>query len=253
MALNNRNGPKLYEVYLITCRVSGKRYVGKTAYSAKYRCYRHKMADDSSMPLHRAIKKHGWENFTVEVLYQGVDEVEIGFVERAAIASYDTYAPNGYNVTIGGDGRSGRKMSEESLERMRAAQKGKRISIETRAKMSLSRKGRATSLETIAKMSASKKGKPSKLRGVKRPQHVIDKIAATRSSLPPSEKRLEQMVRMRACVNRANPVWCLETGEMWINQMACAKALGGKSPHLNQSIDRHNRTFKGLHFVSHVG
>lgn len=253
MALNNRNGPKLFEVYLITCRVNGKKYVGKTVYSAKYRAFRHKLALESTMPLHRAIKAHGWDNFDLTVLYQGVDEKEISFVERGAIAAHNTYSPNGYNVTMGGDGRSGRVVSEETKVRMRAAQRGKIVSDKTRQKMSAARIGKRLSRETIEKMSASKRGRTTANKGRKPSPEVIARRVAGRSKTP-SDKQLAQLARMHAGRNRANPVWCLETGEMWMHRKACWSSFGDKGGStLLNAIDNPHATYKGLHFVSHVG
>ena len=69
-----------------------------------------------------AIAKYGWENFTVEVLetclVSKLNECEIFF-----IAALNTKAPNGYNLTGGGD--TAINISAESRARMSAAKKGK--------------------------------------------------------------------------------------------------------------------------------
>lgn len=74
-------------------------------------------------------------------------------MERAAIASYRSCEPNGFNKVRGGRGNYGWRVSDETRQKMVAAKagyvpwnKGRRtgaLSAETRAKLSATRKGRA--------------------------------------------------------------------------------------------------------------
>lgn len=70
-------------------------------------------------PLYRAIHKYGYENFEFGIL-QRVEKEELflksilDFWERYYVVLYNSYAPNGYNQTLGGDaGVLGLKMTEE--------------------------------------------------------------------------------------------------------------------------------------------
>lgn len=89
-------------IYKITNKVNGKSYIGQTRYTVEFRWKQHQHKVDNTY-FHNAINKYGADNFTVETLeeckYEDLDSREIFY-----IAKYDTFN-NGYNLTIGGDGR----------------------------------------------------------------------------------------------------------------------------------------------------
>lgn len=159
---------------------NGKSYIGVTKNSATRRFAKHVSVSESnterSFLVHRAILKYGASNVVVETLAVGVWHYLMQ-LEVRAIAAFNTKAPNGYNIADGGQGRVGVKASEETLIRMRAAQRGRTVSDETRARISASKsgkkqsadaiaarakalKGHAVSAQTRAKLSAANKGHP---------------------------------------------------------------------------------------------
>ena len=83
-------------IYLVTNNVNGKRYIGKTTQAIEKRWYQHcKNAEyGNDTYLYRAIRKYGKDNFTVEVLCEGLDDEEILMIEH--------HSPE-YNMTKGGD------------------------------------------------------------------------------------------------------------------------------------------------------
>lgn len=89
-------------IYKITNKVNGKSYIGQTRYTVEFRWRQHQHKKDDTY-FHNAIHKYGSANFTVETLeecdYKNLDSREIFY-----IAKYDTFN-NGYNLTIGGDGK----------------------------------------------------------------------------------------------------------------------------------------------------
>lgn len=89
-------------IYKITNKVTGKSYIGQTRYTVEFRWRQHQHKKDGCY-FHNSIQKYGADNFTVETLeecdYKDLDSREIYY-----IAKYDTFN-NGYNTTIGGDGR----------------------------------------------------------------------------------------------------------------------------------------------------
>jgi len=92
-------------VYLLTCEGSGKQYVGLTSRSIDCRFKEH-IADArnrSRFPLHRAINKYGADNFKLETLAITDDRDELSRLEVEAISKFNTRAPNGYNLTGGGE------------------------------------------------------------------------------------------------------------------------------------------------------
>lgn len=90
-------------IYRIENKINGKNYIGKTYDSLEKRWKEH-LRDSkryTERPLYRAINKYGSENFIIiEVEY--CDNCEER--EKYWISYYDSYH-NGYNATLGGDGR----------------------------------------------------------------------------------------------------------------------------------------------------
>lgn len=95
-------------IYVITNQINGKQYIGKTNDSIEKRWKEH--IHDSKRrnliekrPLYSAMNKYGIENFTVEQIeecpYETANEREQYWIKKL-----DTYS-NGYNATIGGDGK----------------------------------------------------------------------------------------------------------------------------------------------------
>jgi group I intron endonuclease len=149
---------KTYEIYRITHVESGKSYIGCTTQGYKNRLKEHiSMANWKPVTyLHRAMSRHGIEAFRVECIAVASSAQEMARLEREFIASFGTMAPNGYNMTAGGEGTSG--LLPEIRERIREAKIGVPLSSETRARISKSAKGRVFSDETRAALSAARIG-----------------------------------------------------------------------------------------------
>jgi group I intron endonuclease len=90
-------------VYLITNTSNGKRYIGQTSLTLERRWFLHQHRK-SCKALYSAINKYGAENFTIEVLFSVSTREQAGEFEIEYIERYNTKAPNGYNLTKGGEG-----------------------------------------------------------------------------------------------------------------------------------------------------
>jgi len=123
-------------VYLISNLVNGKAYVGQTriGLAKRWRQHLRDTANGSELPVHRALRKHGIQNFSVTVLHVCTSEEELNSKEILAIEERRTrFSEFGYNVTAGGLGghrdalgpMTGKKHSTATLEKMRAAHAGK--------------------------------------------------------------------------------------------------------------------------------
>jgi len=157
-------------IYLITNNLNGKVYVGQTIQRLGVRLWRHK--NDGKPGIGKAIQKYGWENFSAEILeICSIDMIDLR--EKFWIKVYDCIAPNGYNLTDGGNGRrvvsdeTRKKLSESHLGKP-AYWKGKKFSEEHKANLSKSHKGKKMLDEQRAKISKSLKGKMS---GEKNPMY----------------------------------------------------------------------------------
>lgn len=95
-------------IYKITNKVNGKIYIGKTVLSVQKRWSQHCIdcgkEDKSKRPLYSAMRKYGIESFYVEQVEECPEEI-LSDRERYWIEYYGSFK-NGYNATIGGDGKA---------------------------------------------------------------------------------------------------------------------------------------------------
>lgn len=89
---------------------SGKSYIGQTVQSLSNRAGHNGKNYFGCKYFWKAIQKYGWNNFYVEILGEFLIE-ELNYQERRFIEIFNTLAPNGYNIQIGGqrDYHKGRK------------------------------------------------------------------------------------------------------------------------------------------------
>lgn len=163
-------------VYHTHCAASDKHYVGQRK-SARFDPFYF----GSGTHLRRALLKHGEDAFTVTPIKWVESKEELNIQEIWFIAAYRAQygRERMYNITDGGEGFSG-KHSEESIAKMRVAQKG----------LNTWSKGRALSIETCAKMSAARKGQPSSMLGRKHSKEAREKISASMIGKPGRTKGL---------------------------------------------------------------
>ena len=155
---------------------SGKAYLGITNTNPEQRWNKHAASarSNSSLAIHRAIRKYGWNTFKKEILVEGsfayVKELEI-----KAIALFNSFTPFGYNLTRGGDGVlgttyfRGRKHTPETIAKMKLVQQGhvgtmngKHHTAEAKEKIAIAQRGekaywfgKTLTEETRQKMSVS--------------------------------------------------------------------------------------------------
>jgi len=163
------------EIYMITCSISNKRYIGQThSYyknGLKYgtdRRFKNHLAhsrgenwDKLCRALYSAIRKYGEDSFTCETIAM-VHTDKLDDYESKYIKEFNTLSPNGYNLTAGGNG--GRRC-EETCKKISDGLMGHFISDETRKKISESLSGnkhpnwgKHHSTNTLKKMSIAQSG-----------------------------------------------------------------------------------------------
>jgi group I intron endonuclease len=121
--------------------------------------------------LGRAIRKYGRESFVVTVIDEAADVKEACAKEQMYIKKLNTRAPNGMNMTDGGEGVFGLRHTEATRKQMSESHKGKGCGADNPmfGKVGVN-KGKSLSAETRAKISASRKGMEPWCKGKKCPQ-----------------------------------------------------------------------------------
>lgn len=190
---------RVWVVYKITCLKNGKAYIGITRKTLRERFGAHLWSakNTRAMTLHKAMAKHGPENFVVEELAQCSSALEAAVCERAQIAQHRSHISGrcGYNTTLGGEGAWGRPITKRQREVM--SRIGKRVmndpavrekinagirasktvgryerSQETRELIRSIRTGTTLSAETKAKVGAAGRGR-------KKTQEELERRAVT--------------------------------------------------------------------------
>lgn len=155
-------------IYIITNKISGKKYIGKTTKSFNLRWNEHLCLIRKNNPkqyIHRAIKKHGIANFEIAIKFYPIKI--LNGKEKEYIKRLNTKFPDGYNLTDGGDGVSGWKHTEKTRKKMSKAAKGKskpwllgkHPNEVTKEKISRRLMGTKQSLETIKKRTEKQIGR----------------------------------------------------------------------------------------------
>lgn len=113
-------------VYCITNKYNRKCYVGWTKHSAQKRWQSHQRdarRNRSKWAFARAIRKYGAVAFSVKTLQRCSTLREVKRAEIYWIATLKSLAPRGYNLTAGGDGSKGRKLSVCARQQQSVAMK----------------------------------------------------------------------------------------------------------------------------------
>lgn len=160
-------------IYIATCIINNKSYIGKTSRSLSERVKEHKQHyKRENTKLYIAIRKHGWENFTWNELASCISSAsDLNELEIFLIKENNTFGNLGYNGTLGGDGiAKGSKLSDETKKKISEANKGKigpwsGKSFSTKHKENLSKaaKGKPKSEEHKSAMAKSHVGMTGKI------------------------------------------------------------------------------------------
>lgn len=161
--------------------------------------------------LQQAIRKYGADKFILQTLVVADDWSYLCELEERAIVAFNTRAPNGYNLTKGGEGARGIVHTEEARRNMSLGQKRRFEDPAQRAR-----------LREQGKISAQAKRKPL---GYKAPWQIRKKASTLKARLSPEEwkrvhseatknamKAPDVVARILACAQKraADPDWRLK-------------------------------------------
>jgi len=210
-------------IYTVECLVNGKKYVGFTI-QPDHRWQRHcrSAKNNSRFILHEAIRKYGPEQFQFNVICCCADkQYALKVLEPYFIQSLNTFylTGYGYNMTLGGEGTFGTRVSrplpEATKAKIRATMStpemrqklsinGKRIkSAEERIKISKTLTGRKLSSNHIQHVKESQQGRKLSQEQIERMRNRIVS-EATRAKLSAARKGQKASPEARANNSKAH-------------------------------------------------
>lgn len=157
----------MFYIYIIQNLLSNKIYVGKAA-DPQDRWKRHVIFAEGGKEkypehfqyIHASMAKYGKDKFTFQIIEEFENEAECFDAEEFWIRFFRSWDKSyGYNLTTGGEGTSGKIVSEQTKDKIRIKATGRLHSEETRNKISEAGKLRTNSPETRKRISDSNKGR----------------------------------------------------------------------------------------------
>jgi len=137
-------------IYCLTCKVNGKVYIGQTTDFLKRMGAYKRLECKNQIKIYRALKKHGPENFSYDIIDITVNEALLDFLEDFYIEIIGSKKRGvGYNIRKGG-GHG--KHSEETINKMSHRTKLYMSKKENRDIISKANKGKKHSEESKQKM-----------------------------------------------------------------------------------------------------
>lgn len=119
-------------IYKAQNKINGKIYIGQTVESLAKRISCHLC---QKTYFGNALRKYGVESFDILQIDSADSKQSLNAKEINWIAFYKSKAPNGYNLTDGGEGNFGFKHSEEFKSMIRERFKGRFVSEDVRKKI----------------------------------------------------------------------------------------------------------------------
>lgn len=114
----------------------------------------------------RAIRKYGWENFKHEIIADQLPKIVAQTLEILLIDAFKSNQRKyGFNISTGGESKSGTKISDWHKQRISEASKGRTVSKETREKLSKASKSTWSNQKHIEHMREINKGSNNKMYG----------------------------------------------------------------------------------------
>ena len=176
-------------IYKAENKINGNIYIGQTSETLKRRMHRHVIFSKkaNNIYFYNALRKYGKDNFEWSILFNCLNKKELNQMERYFIACFNAtnYV---YNMTDGGGGRSGYKLSDDTKNKISltnknriAPNKGVLHTEQTKEKIRLKATNRIVSLETRNKMSIIRKNK----KGTYSSETKIKLSLARKKQIPP--------------------------------------------------------------------
>ena len=140
-------------IYKTTNLINDKLYIGQHKGKFDYDYF------GSGVYLNNSLKKHGKNNFKLEIIIYAKDKQKLDELEKQYIKEYrEKFGKyNLYNITDGGEGHTG-PFSIEHIENLRLSHIGIKDSQQTIEKKRLAKLGKKNSAEHCRNIGLSKQG-----------------------------------------------------------------------------------------------
>lgn len=217
---------KTWTVYIHTNNLNNKKYIGITSEKNPSRRWGHnghgylhkKEGKYCQEAMANAIVKYGWENFSHEIIAQGLSQEEAFTMEQELIKKYKTNKPKyGYNIENGGKSH---KISPKTIEKIRKKHIRAKRSEETRKRISESNKGKQYNDDSKEKMSEA---------------HSI-----------PKHEPLEVAPNF---MYNEEPCKCVETGICYHSISNAAKSVGSYTSNIGKCLQGARKRAGGYHWI----
>lgn len=163
----------MYSIYKIQNTINGKVYIGQTKRPISNRFNDHiRMAEelDSNYHIHRAIRKHGRDKFTLDLIEE-VEEADVNTREMFWVNYFDSFA-HGYNMTFGGEGKKGYITAAVTKQKISNTKRGTEVSKAAYKKRNATlRKKDIDFLNTIGRKSSETQKKTGSNSGKNNPRY----------------------------------------------------------------------------------
>lgn len=254
---------------------SGKVYIGITCQKVSKR-WNNGNGYQNNPHFFSAIKKHGWNNFTHEVLFSNLSKEDAEAKEIELIATCDSTNPaNGYNHERGGNLQG--KTTEAIREKISQSRRGKctgerhpmygkKLSAEQRKKLSIAHCGKRMSEETRKKISEATRGEKSAHYGKHHSEDAKKKMSASAKNRPPmsdatrakigaAEKGAKHWTyglplgsehRARISVAHKKQIVCVESGVVYDSALDAERITGVNKGNISSCLTGKRKTAGGF-------
>ena len=241
-----------YCVYMHTNKENGKVYIGQTSQSINQR-WRNGKGYTNNIAFYRAIQKYGWDNFDHKIIANNLTKEEADKFEIDMISFYDSNNPDkGYNLTIGGGGTNGYRLTEEQRNKISELQKGRILTDEWKLHIGESLKGekspwygKAFSEEHRQNLSESHKGQVSSygMLGKKHSEETKRKMSESKANHKVSDE-----TRMKIGESNSKKVRCIETGLVYSGLPEASRDTGCPKSGISMCCNGKQKSSKGYHW-----
>lgn len=237
----------MFIVYKVKNKINNKIYIGMSGVSLEKRINNHlytaKTKRNPTSIFHKAIRKYGIKNFTFKVISKHRNRKTCVKYEIKNIKKFNSKAPNGYNLTIGGEGCVGRKLSTKEIKTIILRTQKAVIRNDGTVFKSITEAANKTKNTNIKNISACVYGKRASCGGFtwkflkNDPFNIRQKI------------RKEKLKNKERTIFKRRKVKCLTNNKIYDSISSAARDLNCQTAKISAVCRKQRKTHKNMKFV----